>query len=759
MNEESKCPGRKWWMGWPAFFRILAGAAILVLIWLLVSLEGGMDLDDFARSVLGLPVIICKAEAGFGALVLFAFLVFWTWRALIRGPSRKWWMGWPAFFRILSGSAILVLIWLLVSLEQGTNADDLISSDLGPPVIFCKAAAGFVGVVLFAFLVFWTRRALIWLFRWRMIRRYLYALPGVAVLVALFYAEEDWRGKRDWEQYKRAAEAKGERFELSSYQPPSVPDDQNFVFAPIVSNSCLFRTDGDVPGLPNANTNRGRLLDIRINANYEWKPWPTNNLLGNWQCGDKTDLRAFQTYYRAPANSNWRTNLYAARQGSVGLYGKRLRPALPASVPEQVATNEFPVAPQPQSPAADVLLALSKYDSAIEELRQASRHPFFQFPPQNRPATPTDKFVTPTLVPLKECLGVLRLRAVAELENIQGDKALADVTLMLYLANLNHHEPWRELWCQNWRINSIDSALQPVWQGLVGHQWSDTQLTRIGSELAKFDFLSDYQHFVRCWRAETLQEIDSIEQGRFHEFWAMLHVGPDQDNSSLWERVFNENTLFTFMPKGWFYENDVAVAQMFQQSLRTDAEAGQRILSSELIKRVEDAQEYNCRHQSLRNFAASMMYPGSARLAQKFAFTQSSLDRARVACALERYRLAEGVYPATLDMLTPRFIEKLPNDVINGQPLHYQRIADGRFLLYSVGWNGTDDAGTLVRDKYRRNTLDQLQGDWVWPFPNGLWHMTARTKPAPGPSYCLCRAENPLSLPESTKIKSGLSAP
>ena len=84
MNEESKCPGRKWWMGWPAFFRILAGAAILVLIWLLVSLEGGMDLDDFARSVLGLPVIICKAEAGFGALVLFAFLVFWTRRALIR---------------------------------------------------------------------------------------------------------------------------------------------------------------------------------------------------------------------------------------------------------------------------------------------------------------------------------------------------------------------------------------------------------------------------------------------------------------------------------------------------------------------------------------------------------------------------------------------------------------------------------------------------------------------------------------------------
>ena len=36
--------------------------------------------------------------------------------------------------------------------------------------------------------------------------------------------------------------------------------------------------------------------------------------------------------------------------------------------------------PQPQTPAADVLLALSKYDSTIEELRGAAALPASRFP-------------------------------------------------------------------------------------------------------------------------------------------------------------------------------------------------------------------------------------------------------------------------------------------------------------------------------------------------------------------------------------------
>ena len=94
---------------------------------------------------------------------------------------------------------------------------------------------------------------------------------------------------------------------------------------------------------------------------------------------------------------------------------------------------------------------------------------------------------------------------------------------------------------------------------------------------------------------------------------------------------------------------------------------------------------------------------------------QTSVDLARVACALERYRLANGQFPETLEALAPKFIEKLPHDVINGQPLKYRRTDDGQFVLYSVGWNETDDGGKVGLTK--NGNLDAKQGDWVWRYP------------------------------------------
>src|ERR1017187_6903409 len=62
-----------------------------------------------------------------------------------------------------------------------------------------------------------------WLFckHWR---RTLFASSCFATLIALFYAEEDWRGWHVWNQFKHEWEAKGERFDFASVVPPPVPD-------------------------------------------------------------------------------------------------------------------------------------------------------------------------------------------------------------------------------------------------------------------------------------------------------------------------------------------------------------------------------------------------------------------------------------------------------------------------------------------------------------------------------------------------------
>jgi hypothetical protein len=54
--------------------------------------------------------------------------------------------------------------------------------------------------------------------------------------------------------------------------------------------------------------------------------------------------------------------------------------------------------------------------------------------------------------------------------------------------------------------------------------------------------------------------------------------------------------------------------------------------------------------------------------------------------------------PETLDALAPQFIEKIPHDIIGGQPLHYRRTNDAEFLLYSIGWNETDDGGQYPKN-------------------------------------------------------------
>jgi len=106
--------------------------------------------------------------------------------------------------------------------------------------------------------------------------------------------------------------------------------------------------------------------------------------VGNWQKGERADLPAWQAYYRQAAT---RTNL-------------------------------FPVPPQSQAPAADVLLALSKYDSVVEELRQAARRPDSRFPLDYTTENPA-AILLPHLAGLKGPAMMLQLRAIAELEAVK----------------------------------------------------------------------------------------------------------------------------------------------------------------------------------------------------------------------------------------------------------------------------------------------------------------------------------------------------
>jgi hypothetical protein len=501
----------------------------------------------------------------------------------------------------------------------------------------------------------------------------------VAVVVML-----RWSGKSAWEDYKRQWEAKGERFDFASFIPKPVPADQNFALAPIVVSSYAFCLDTNGNKISPQNTNIVDRLKLEIYGDNQLVEMPTNGL-GSWTRGLTSDLKVWQNYYRALS----------------------------------AKTNLFPVPPQPQSPAADVLLALSKYDPAIEALRLAGRLPESRFPLNYNTDRPFD-ILLPHLASLKRCSQALQLRALAELQNGQSEKALDDVKLILRLTESIRTEPI--LISHLVRIAMVQITLQPVWEGLAGHKWSDAQLTELNHELAKLDFLADYEFSMRGERAMSIAAIEHLRRKR--DFQEMINVDSDTSGDNL-EDPFRSvaQVAYHLIPSSVFYQNELAIARMHQQMFYPIVDVERRIASPETARLSDARMTEEFSHFSIHKIFARLLVPALAKSVKRFAYAQSSVDMASVACALDRYRLAHGEYPESLDALSP-FIEKIPHDLINSQPLHYRRTdgppsqsssaASGTFLLYSVGWNETDDDGVVVMSKTGR-LVDTEKGDWVWP--------------------------------------------
>jgi hypothetical protein len=515
-----------------------------------------------------------------------------------------------------------------------------------------------------------------------------------ASLIALFYGEEDWRGWSAWNKFKREWEAKGEHFDYASVVPPPVPDEQNFAMSPfwIAEEKFNFRQSperakawyGDriyseevskiIPLLPIT-------VSAVVGTNWTYDMPATPEASGNWATARVTDLKPWQSYYRDLETTN------------------------PAA--------EISITRQPQTPAQDVLLALSKYDPVIEELRRAGQLPDSRFPLNYDEEDPAD-ILLPHLAELKQTSQVLQLRALAELQNGQSEQALDDVKLSLRLVESVRNEPF--LISHLVRIAILQITLQPVYEGLAEHKWSDAQLVMLDSELSKLDFLADYKLSMR---GEMGVHGGIIRFLRRHpgQFLNLANDVSGNRNMSAGEFAVDTAMHWHLVPSGWFYQNQLHCARAMEEFYLPVADVDQQTFKPAMVLRANAAVETERKKLTPFNILERVLLPALGSAAIKFAYAQSSTDLARTAIALERYRLAHGEFPESLDALAPQIMEKIPQDVIGGQPLHYRRTDDGQFVLYSVGWNETDDGGVVGRTTNGKG-VNNRNGDWVWRYPS-----------------------------------------
>lgn len=592
------------------------------------------------------------------------------------------------------------------------------------PSVFQRWIVGIVGSLLGGLIVFWAweasemvlqfvfivaafalallavltvaawRHGFRWFFSRRALRFYGWLAVGIFSVLVLFYAEESWRGKRMWAGLQREAAARGESLELSSVIPPPVPEEENFALAP---NMPLLLGYG-----ASVTDASGRPLDqgaetLSLDYGRRGRDCPP---AGNWALGEVTDLVAWQKFFRRHplTNSAAAASTASALDGGVG----------PPDGLDPAFQVRFPVAPEPQTPAADVLLALSRYDTALAVLRAANQRPKVRYPIAYEDGLfglHRRGYFEDTL---HNAVSILCLRAVAQLAQDRSEAALEDTLLALRLADSLRQEPYDQL--HRRRALMLRLCLQPVWEGMAAHRWKEAQLVTLQQRLGEEDLLAEFPLRVR---GETLLMMNVADQLRA-ELEGRRSAWGDRSRDQEEARWMFRLLRFGY-PRGWLYQDKAWTYRFYERradvfkALATAA-AGK---GNAELRRVTDPFMLIFVVPKLKE-----VFHGSTEGAL---YLHTACQQAALACALERYRLAEGQYPESLAALAPTWLKEVPADLLdpNGGKLKYRREGDGGFVLYSIGLNRVDDGGkpgAAEQDwRWGQAAFPRLdEGDWVW---------------------------------------------
>jgi hypothetical protein len=243
-----------------------------------------------------------------------------------------------------------------------------------------------------------------------------------------------------------------------------------------------------------------------------------------------------------------------------------------------------------------------------------------------------------------------------------------------------------------------------VWAGLAAHQWAEPELRKIEADLAALDWLTDYLFTINSKRAGfnlTADELIARPQLLSSLLFAHgMHYVPAPQ----------ERAAALLYLAGWTYQSKVRMNRYIDElSARIDPVQRRWFAERPVPSSVKN---FSGVPEAVFYLVFNIFGGDLGPAEQRYLYLATNTDEARLACALERFRLVHGSYPATLAALAPDFIPAIPVEIVNGEPYHYRLTDDGNFLLYSVGMDLHDDGGAPGA-----GGRGQYQLDWVWRYP------------------------------------------
>jgi hypothetical protein len=343
-----------------------------------------------------------------------------------------------------------------------------------------------------------------------------------------------------------------------------------------------------------------------------------------------------------------------------------------------------------------VLKSLAPSAPLLEEVAQAVRRPGVCWP-----LNYSKGFETPMtyLSAMANTPKVLQGRAQAELAAGRPENAFQDVQTLLALARAAGSSPF--LITVLVESSILDRASQVINDGLERHAWTDAQLAELSSELSRIDLLARLSDGLRGERASLLQfDVSRTDLLTLQEL-------PDTGTVRLQKKALR--AAWAIWPAGWVNKDKAAYISTIQRYI--DAVKQPRELPSTLAE-IEAARAGSSVWNKIRNPLSYQTMPAIMGAAKRIAATQTILRSLAAACAVERYRMAHGRLPATLEDLVPAFLASIPTDPLTGKPLCYKPSESSSYLIYGTGWDQTNNAGSSVTALTGLSTKTTDQADW-----------------------------------------------
>jgi len=472
-----------------------------------------------------------------------------------------------------------------------------------------------------------------------------------------------WSGERDWKQAEAELRAKGEKLTFAELVPPMPPESENFFADPLWAE----------------------YADLVQKKNEIGKEWLEPRLprekrqLEKWLFVPLSSAEKNQLHQLIPTKSNVNLRMEAF---------SFLRTQIP---PEKNSRHQ-------KETAALFLDIISPVQPVLARIAKLSERPMAQFPIRYDlgPLAPLYQ-----LTPLIQISQILGKEALSELILGKNREAAADTLTLLRLNSILKNEPLMISYLV--RNSFVMLALPPINEGILHHSWTESNLGIFQGQLGQIHLQKDLLFALRCDRAHFNMFLSS----NINEWWGLLPIDKD-----VAESVTGKTYIILFPSLGQkneAYRN--LLEQKHLETLGANMEAGWNKSSIHPIDEDVVALSKNPlkRFVYLLNVITTPYLSGAT---QKTAECQTMVDQTMIACALERYRLVHGSYPASLDLLVPHYLAKLPNSPITGKPMNYSLKPDGTFLLWSPGWELKSLGGKP--DEYRG------AGDIVWGQPMPL---------------------------------------